>query len=108
MPTDEEVRHFRRYYPDSNLMHWYQKGYNDALREARRDIGSDFSYVSTPYGPSIRYGLEEPKKTKRKSNRWNTFLKRFNYRKKKPRESNKNYFKARTKAASKKYKRIKK
>lgn len=107
MPTDEEVRHFRRYYPDSNLMHWYQKGYNDALREARRDIGSDFGserYVSTPFG-SV---LEEPKKTKRKSNRWNTFLKRFNYRKKKPRESNKNYFKARTKAASKKYKRTKK
>ena len=48
------------------------------------------------------------RKQTRKLSAWNKFLKLFKFRAKRPRESAKAYFKARTKAASKKYKRGKK
>jgi len=47
-------------------------------------------------------------KPKRKTNRWNRFLKGFKFRAKRKRESSKAYFKLRTKAASRAYKRMKK
>ena len=49
-----------------------------------------------------------PSKTKRKSTAWQRFLKSFKFRKQKRNESNSAYFGARTKAASRAYKRRKK
>lgn len=82
----------------------YDDGYADCMRRSRvaRDEGiAEAKSTLVNLDPKIF-------KPKRKGNKWNTFLKRFKFRRKKPRESAKAYFKARTKAASKKYKRIKK
>jgi hypothetical protein len=85
----------------------YEDGYQDCLRRSRkaREEGIKERESAFDYDKAIYKGKVS---TKRKLSAWNKFLKAFKYRKKKPRESAKAYFKARTKAASKKYKRIKK
>jgi len=99
MPTDEEVRHFQRYYPESNLMHWYNKGYADALREVRRDVGRDFGPIPSPSGP-----FHEMRKVKKRTkNKWNIFVKKFRFRKKKKSESQAKYLGLKMKAAGRAY-----
>jgi len=94
----------------SNIRSFYQQGYDDGyqdcLRQSRMARDEGIKERDSDYNQSMQKQFGGP--TKRKSNKWNTFLKRFKFRRKKPREGAKAYFKARTKAASKKYKRIKK
>jgi hypothetical protein len=107
MPTDEEVRHFQRYYPESNLMHWYNKGYADALREARRDIGRDFG-IRHESDVEQTAQLGPVKVKKRKRNKWVLFLKRFTFRNKRKSESGRKYLALRTRAAARAWKKVKK
>ena len=101
MPTDEEVRHFQRYYPESNLMHWYNKGYADALREVRRDVGRDFG--TARHSDFSSSGLPGRKVKKRTKNKWNIFVKKFRFRKKKKSESQAKYLGLKMKAAGRAY-----
>ena len=107
MPSDEEVSHFKRYYPESNLMHWYNKGYADALREVRRDVGRDFG-TSRPMVESRvgEFGIEAKPK-RRKKNGWVTFLKKFKFRNRRRNESSRDYLAMRTRSASRAWKKSK-
>lgn len=93
----------------SNIRSFYDDGYEDgfkdgeisALRRGRRAREEGIREAQSPMPEAVT-------KVKRKRNKWNLFLKRFKFRKKRPRESSKAYFRLRTKAASRAYKRKKK
>lgn len=87
-------------------MEFYNKGYADGIRAARRDIGRDFG-ASYETGHSVEGSVGPVKVKVRKKNKWNLFLKRFKFRAKKKRESPSNYFRLRVKAASRAFKRKK-
>lgn len=104
MPSDQEVRDMKRYYPDASLVHWYDKGFSDALRTVRRDIGPDLGMNR----PAFEMSQEEiTSRPKRKRNKWVTFLKRFKFRDKRKNESSQSYLRLRTKKASREWKKKK-
>lgn len=81
------------YRPTDDWHEGYAAGYDAGLRVARRDIGRDL-------------GKRAPKKA-RKTSAWHKFNKKFDFRKRKRNESSKDYLSARSKAASRAYKKSK-
>ena len=76
--------------PTNREREYYRMGYQDGLKDARRDIGSDFG-KEDPYLAALGYertrtGMRAVKPKKRKLSPWNKFVKanskkpRFRYK----------------------------
>jgi len=114
MPDDKVYRDI------NSLMNYLSKYHSDVLGEFFiYRYGGDIStlWKAQDFAKPARESLAKIpfegetlqfQKPKRKSNRWNRFLKGFKFRAKRKKESSKAYFKLRTKAASRAYRKLRK